>query len=178
MGALTARAVFRSPVVRPAGWSAVLLSPRWSASLLAARWNAALLPPRWSAGLLAPRYRSALQTGRWAAALGQSQISSASPYVEVPIGVTPPDGFGSPLGAVIKAAFLTSPPNVRQPSSGDEVTAAWAAPQPPSVPPYEAVVAVGASGSVTLAPGTYYCWIRITPIPEDVWVFCGQLTVQ
>lgn len=99
-------------------------------------------------------------------------IIYATSLEEVPITVTPPAGI-NPVSSTVQMAFLSvSPPT--QPTSPQWNTAAWS----PVAPPYTALCLVGPGGTITLTPGLWYAWIKITLAPEAVIRFAGTLTVN
>jgi hypothetical protein len=96
----------------------------------------------------------------------------ATSLEEVPVSVTAPASV-NPTGDTVQMAFLSVPPPT-QPTSLQWNVATW---QTTSTP-YIALCLVGPGGTIQLASGQWYVWLRITASPEIPVKFCGILQVS
>lgn len=77
-------------------------------------------------------------------------------FVREPVTMTTSAGPGNPSADTVQMAFMATTAN---PQTGDWKTASWD--QEPSGT-WVAQCLVGPNGVVTLTPGTYYVWVKIT----------------
>lgn len=82
-----------------------------------------------------------------------------------------------PTANTVQAAFLTEPPEEASPESGDWKTASWETNATTTPDQYAAKCLVGPGGAVTLTPGTYYVWVKITDSPEIPVEYSGVIRV-
>lgn len=97
--------------------------------------------------------------------------SSGSPLVQVPVRLTTASGPGDPSGDTVEMAFLTG---TGKPAAGDWHTAGWVS---TAVGGWKAQIQLGSGGAVTLTPGYYYWWVRVTDPLETVVECVGMLEV-
>lgn len=96
-------------------------------------------------------------------------ISAASTeYVKVAVFATKAGQVINPTSDTVQMAFTNAPPQV-----GDWKAASWET----AAPSYLARCLVGPSGTITLAPGTYDVWVKVTDIPEVPVKNAGRLDV-
>lgn len=79
----------------------------------------------------------------------------------------------NPTADPVAVAFMTAPNT--KPASGDWKTGSW---DTTVIGTYVATVLVGPGGAATLAPGSYYAWVRITDNPEIIVREVGELVVD
>ena len=96
----------------------------------------------------------------------------ATSLEEVPVTVTAPIGI-NPTSDTVVMAFLAVPPPT-QPTSLQWQTATWLS----TSAPYTALCLVGPGGTITLAQGQWYVWIKITASPEIPVKYAGILQVS
>jgi hypothetical protein len=103
-------------------------------------------------------------------------MSSASlEYVQAPVIATVGGSPFNPTGDPVQFAFLTG---TAAPTGPDWKAGSWDGTQPrPTGNAYLAQCLVGPGGTVTLAPGTYTMWIKITDSPEVPVIPVGLLTI-
>lgn len=97
-------------------------------------------------------------TEKWTVTMGLKRQSVLSREM-VPFDVTAfVDGMPyNPTSTVVELAFLTS--SRAEPVSGDWKAGVW---DTTVIGTYVAMCLVGPGGTVALAAGRYYCWVRIT----------------
>lgn len=91
---------------------------------------------------------------------------------EVPVLVSAPIGV-NPTSDAVLMAFLAVPPPV-QPQLADWQTADWLT----TSAPYTALCLVGPGGTITLIPGLWYVWLKITAAPEVPVKYAGILQIS
>ena len=101
----------------------------------------------------------------------QNSIWSTS-LEEVPALVTTPVGI-NPTGSTVQMAFLALPPPT-QPAANQWQAAIWQS----TSQPFTALCLVGPNGTITLAAGQWYVWVKITGSPEIPVKFAGVLQVN
>jgi len=106
--------------------------------------------------------------------LSDLAISSLSKvYVHVPVRDAI-DG-ADPTADTVEMAFTAS----GNPTSGDWKAATWHTDaSDPARPVHYARCLVGPAGTVTLAPGTYRIWVRVTDTPEVPVLESSRLVVS
>lgn len=97
-------------------------------------------------------------------------LAQSLEYVQVQVSAPGVNGPYDPTGDVVQFAFE---PSSAAPSTW--YTGSWFTPVANT---YFAQCLVGPSGAVTLTPGTYTIWIKITDSPEIVVRTPGSLQVQ
>lgn len=111
---------------------------------------------------------------KWVITMGTERISSLSlEQVRFPVSADSAGAIYNPTADPVAMAFMTSPNT--NPATGDWKTGGW---DTTAIGTYVATCLVGAGGAATLAPGTYYCWVRITDNPEIVIREVGTLVVD
>lgn len=97
--------------------------------------------------------------------------------VLVPVTARSSGSAVDPTSSTVQMAFLDEPPETASPESGDWKTASWETNAVPEPDQYEAKCLVGPSGTVTLAAGTYYVWVKVTGSPEIPAKYSGIIRV-
>lgn len=82
-----------------------------------------------------------------------------------------------PTADTVQMAFLAEPPETASPESGDWKTASWETNSTTDPDQYKAKCLVGPSGTVTLAEGTWYVWVKITDLPEIPVEYSGIIRI-
>ena len=96
----------------------------------------------------------------------------ATSLEEVPVAVTPPPAV-NPTGDTVQMAFLSVPPPA-QPTTEQWNVATWQS----TGTPYIALCLVGPGGTIQLASGLWYVWLKISASPEVPVKYCGILQVS
>lgn len=101
-----------------------------------------------------------------------ARLSAASlETVQVPVFAASGGVPVNPTSYTVAMAFETG---VTAPASGDWKAGTW---DVNDIGDYLAGCLVGTGGAATLAPGTYYVWVRITTLTETVVQPAGELAV-
>ena len=101
-----------------------------------------------------------------------ARLSAASlETVQVPVFAA---SGGQPIDPTAYAVAMAFETAVTSPASGDWKTGTW---DVNDIGDYLAGCLVGTGGAVTLTPGTYYVWVRITTPTETVVQPAGELDV-
>lgn len=102
-------------------------------------------------------------------------ISSLSlEYVRVPVSARVSGNPVNPTSDTVAMAFMVGRTN---PSVGDWKSASWDTDATTTPTTYRAQCLVGPSGTVTLVPGVYQVWIKVTDNPEVPIKLAGPLKV-
>lgn len=105
-----------------------------------------------------------------------AEISAASlEYVRVPVAAQSSGIAVNPTADVVQLAFMSGRTN---PATGDWKAASWDTDVTTVPPTYRARCLVGPGGAVTLSPGTYLVWVKVTDSPEMPVKPAGPLKVS
>ncbi len=98
-------------------------------------------------------------------------------HVVAPVSAHRNGAAVDPTGDTVAMAFIASPPETAAPTAGDWKSASWETNTAANPDLYEARCLVGPSGAITLTPGTWYVWVKITDSPEVPAKYCGVIRV-
>ena len=93
-------------------------------------------------------------------------------YVRFPVRATVNGAAYNPTADVVTFAFLTA--ELTQPTAPDWKSGSW---ESGANGTYLARCLVGPSGTVTLAAGVYYVWIKVTDSPEVPVMLAGTVEI-
>jgi len=103
------------------------------------------------------------------------EISSASlEYVRARVEAIQSGSFLDPTADSVAMAFIAGSAT---PVSGDWKTASWDTDATTTPATYRAQCLVGPAGTVTLTPGVYAVWVKITDSPEIPVKRAGQIKI-
>ena len=97
--------------------------------------------------------------------------------VLVPVSARSSGAVVDPTANTVQMAFLDEPPEQASPESGDWKTASWETNSTADPDQYTAKCLVGPSGTITLAAGTWYVWVKITGSPEIPAKYSGVIRI-
>jgi hypothetical protein len=107
--------------------------------------------------------------------MAQHVVSSQSTeYVLVGVTAVVGGTLIDPTGDTVQMAFVA--PNI-SPGSGDWKAAGWEVNTVSQPHTYSVKCLIGPGGTITLSPGTYDAWVKITDNPESPIQKSGQLRV-
>lgn len=103
------------------------------------------------------------------------EISSLSlEYVYVPVAARAAGAAVNPTSDAVALAFVVG---ATSPVSGDWKTATWDTDATTTPATYRVRCLVGPAGAVTLVPGMYQVWVKVTDSPEIPVKLAGPLKV-
>jgi len=100
--------------------------------------------------------------------------SLSTEYVTVPMSVTKDGVPYNPTSDPVQFAFVTG--TSTPPQTGSWVAGEWDT-LPGPIYPYQAKCLIGPAGTITLAPGTYIRWVKVTDNPEVPVLQAGQVII-
>lgn len=95
-------------------------------------------------------------------------------YVQVPVLANLGTGPYNPTGDAVQMAFVH--PRAT-PGFSDWLAAVWKTDTTGTLPKYYSCCLVGPGGTITLTPGQYDVWVKITDSPEVPAIFAGQVQI-
>lgn len=107
--------------------------------------------------------------------VGPAQISASSlEYIRVQVAAYTAGAAVNPTTDAVQMAFMVGS---AVPASSDWKTATWDTDSTTVPATYRARCLVGTGGAVTLTPGTYQVWVKVTDTPETPVKLAGPLRV-
>lgn len=107
--------------------------------------------------------------------MGPARICASSlEYVRVQIAAYASGATVDPSADTVQLAFMVGS---AIPAPGDWKTASWETDSTTVPATYKARCLVGATGAVTLTPGVYQVWVKLTDSPETPVRQAGPLVV-
>lgn len=111
---------------------------------------------------------------KWVISMDMERIDSTSlETLRCPVFADAGGGIYNPTSDPVAMAFTTGPGT--KPASGDWKSGGW---DTTAIGTYVATCLIGTGGAATLAPGSYYVWVRITDNPEIIVREVGELVVD
>jgi hypothetical protein len=100
-------------------------------------------------------------------------LAQSTEYVLVPLSAIGPGGPVNPTADTVQFAFVPTTSGTVSPAS--YVTGTWLVPVANT---YYAACNIGPLGTITLTPGIYTVWVKVTDNPEVPVRTPGQIQIQ